>query len=124
MDLQDDPLFNSTLLKKIRSDTGIDWVLDRVYANGQTYGLSGSIHQDAEGVEPGQYYTLLYYANNEWRPEWGGHTIFTTEQGIVTRYPTPNSMVFFDSTIPHAGMEPTRHCPELRVTVAFKLHKP
>lgn len=124
MDLQDDLLFTSTLLKKIQTDTEVDWEIDQVYAIGQTHGLCGSVHQDVEGTEPGKYYTLLYYPNNEWRPDWGGHTIFTTDKGVVTRYPTPNSMVFFDSTIPHAGMEPTRHCTELRVTVVFKLHRP
>lgn len=124
MDLAQDALFTSTLLKKIRNDTGVDWVLDRVYANGQTHGLCGSVHQDVIDAEPGQCYTLLYYANNEWRPEWGGHTLFTTQDGVLSRYPTPNSMVWFDSTIPHVGLEPTRHCPELRVTVAFKFHRP
>lgn len=124
MDLQEDLLFTSTLLKKIRTDTGVDWVLDDVYASGRTHGLCGSMHQDVEDAEPGQYYTLLYYTNNEWRPDWGGHTIFTTEQGVVTRYPTPNSIVFFDSTIPYADMEPTEHCTELRAIVVFKLHRP
>jgi hypothetical protein len=61
---------------------------------------------------------MAYYA------DWGGHTTFTTEQGVVTRYPTPNSMVFFDSTIPYATMDSTARCLELRVTVAFKLHRP
>lgn len=124
MDLMDEPLFTETLLKKIRRETGVDWILERVYANGQTHGQSGSLHQDVEGVESGRYYTLLYYTNNEWKPEWGGHTIFTTDDGVRTRYPTPNSAVLFDSTIPHAGLEPTKHCSELRVTVAFKLSKP
>jgi hypothetical protein len=117
-------LFTSTLLKKIQSDTKVDWGLDRVYANGQTNGVCDKIHQDATGVDAGQCYTLLYYPNNEWQPAWGGPTMFTTEQGVVTRYPTPNSMVFFDSTIPYATMEPTAHCPELLVTVVFRLHRP
>lgn len=124
MDLMDEPLFTETILGKIRRETQVDWILDRVYANGQTHGLSGSIHQDVENGEPGKHYTLLYYPNSEWNPEWGGYTVFTTTDGVITRYPTPNSMVFFDSTIPHAGLEPTRHCPELRVTIAFKLSRP
>ncbi len=35
--------------------------------------------------------------------------------------PRPNRAVLFDSRIPHAGRAPGRMCPELRVTVAYKL---
>ena len=46
-----------------------------------------------------------------------------TEQ-VMSVYPTSNTAVFFDSTILHAGLDPTRHCRNLRVTVAFKLERP
>ena len=93
---------------------------------GQTHGLPGDLHQDAIGEEPGRYFTLLYYSHGRWEPQWGGHTMFSdpaTEQ-VLSVYPTPNTAVFFDSTILHAGLDPTRHCRNLRVTVAFKLERP
>lgn len=126
MDLNDDEFFTSTLLDRVRQNTGVDWQLDTAYANGQTHGLSGELHQDVIGAEPDQYYTFLYYANPEWHPTWGGTTVFTNPEdgATVVKYPTPNSGVLFDSTVWHAGLEPTRHCKTLRVTVALKLHRP
>lgn len=122
-DLSQETLFADTLLERICSDTAQQWTLLKVYANGQTFGLSGGLHQDMVGAEPGQYYTFLYYANPVWEPEWGGNTVFSDGENLVVRYPAPNSVVLFDSTIPHVGLEPTRHCADLRVTVAWKLQK-
>ena len=126
LDLGDEEFFTKMVFEKICRDTGIDWRLHRVYANGQTHGLPGDLHQDVIGEEPGKYFTLLYYSHGRWEPQWGGHTMFSdpvTEQ-VLSVYPTPNTAVFFDSTILHAGLDPTRHCRNLRVTVAFKLERP
>lgn len=122
-DLSHDSFFTDVLLQRICDDTKQSWQLIKVYANGQTYGLSGGMHQDVMGSEPGRYYTFLYYANPMWEPEWGGNTVFSNGQDLVVRYPAPNSVVLFDSIIPHVGQEPTRHCADLRVTVAWKLQK-
>ena len=46
MPLNDDKFFTNYLLNKIEENTGIGYDLERVYANGQTYGMRGSIHQD------------------------------------------------------------------------------
>lgn len=124
-DLSQDTFFTQTLFNKICKDTAQSWSLNRVYANGQTHGLSGELHQDVNNAQPGTFYTLLYYVNPEWMPQWGGTTVFSDPRTgqIISHYPTPNSAVFFDSTIWHAGLEPTRYCTELRVTIAFKLQK-
>jgi len=123
LDLDDDPLFTDTLLKQIEKDAGKKFELSRVYANGQTTGLCGSLHQDVVDAPDGKYYTVLYYANKNWNPVWGGNTVWFDKDGLEIRqqYPTPNTAVMFDSKILHAGMEPSRHCTELRVTVAWKL---
>ena len=125
MDLMNDEFFTKTMFDKICKDTEQDWHLARVYANGQTHSLCGHMHQDVVDSPPGKYYTLLYYTNPKWDPTWGGYTVFIDPEtkGTFSRYPTPNSMSFFDSSIAHCGLEPTRHCNDLRVTVAFKLVK-
>ena len=125
LDLMNDEFFTKTMFEKICQDTDQDRDLHRVYADGQTYGLWGDLREDVTNVEPGKYYTLLYYANPKWENNWGGYTVFIDPAtgGTFSRYPTPNSMAFFDSTITHAGLEPTRHCTDIRVTVAFKLSK-
>ncbi|MEO7099186.1 MAG: trigger factor [Luteolibacter sp.] len=92
----------------------------RQYGNGHTYGLGGQPHldDDREGT-----FTLLYYPMPEWKPEWQGETVFHDETGEIDMSvtPRPNRAVFFDARIPHAGRAPSRSCPALRVTVAFKL---
>ena len=105
-------------LNRIEEITGLRFSLNRVYANGQTYGLPGNFHVDDESDD---CYTFLYYVNPQWCPSWGGSTVFYHEDDIIQYSPTPNSGLLFKSNILHAGLEPTRHCKEMRVTVAFKM---
>ncbi len=92
----------------------------RQYANGHTYGQGGQPHRDDD--RPGTF-TLLYYPMPEWKPVWQGETVFHDATGeiAVAVTPKPNRAVFFDARIPHAGRAPSRSCPALRVTVAYKL---
>ena len=120
--LDHDTFFTTKLVEKINQYTRKNFVLERVYANGQTYGLSGSLHRDKENGN-NQYYTFLYYVQPNWLPEWGGQTVFydDNEKMVFQQFPTPNLGIIFNSEILHAGLEPTRFCSILRVTIAFKL---
>lgn len=122
LDLGDDPFFTELSLQRIQDLSGLQFSLDRVYANGQTHGLSGDLHQDVIGGDD-SYRTFLYYPGPVWQPEWGGATIFydKTLGTIFSNYPQPNTGILFNSNIFHQGQEPTRQCKELRVTVAWKL---
>jgi hypothetical protein len=123
LDLEGVPAFNS-LWEHVRARcetlTGAHLRVIRQYANGHTYGLGGQPHLD--DVRPGSY-TLLYYPMQEWKEGWDGETIFYDEQGEIALAirPRPNRAIFFDSRILHVGRPPSRSCPELRVTVAFKI---
>jgi Rps23 Pro-64 3,4-dihydroxylase Tpa1-like proline 4-hydroxylase len=123
LDLSSDPFFADQFLPVIENLSGKKFELERVYANGQTYGLPGSIHRDVEtDYAPELYYTFVYYVNPVWDVSWGGNTVFINENGSVDNVlPLRNTGMLFRSDILHYGSEPTRHCPELRVTVAFKL---
>lgn len=92
----------------------------RQYANGHTYGLGGRPHYD--DVRPGTF-TLLYYPMPKWEPVWEGETLFFTPAGHVAAgiAIAPNRAVLFDSRMSHSARAPSRDCPELRVTLAFKL---
>jgi hypothetical protein len=92
----------------------------RQYANGHTYGLGGQPHLD--DLRP-ETFTLLYYPMVEWPSSWQGETVFHDQSGeiAIAVTPKPNRAVFFDARIPHAGRAPSRNCPALRVTVAYKL---
>jgi hypothetical protein len=100
--------------------TGQKLAVARQYANGHTYGQGGQPHVDDE--RPGTF-TLLYYPMAQWRPEWEGETLFYDGRGEVIGgvKPAPNRAVLFDSRIPHSGRAPSRACPGLRVTLAYKL---
>jgi len=117
--LDHDPFFTGTMFAHIQQTFRKKFTLERVYANGQTYGLPGSFHQDSQSALS---YTFLYYANPEWNPMWGGETMIQTpDRGIVAVTPMFNSGVLFPGDWWHMGKEPTRHFEGLRVTVAFKL---
>ena len=94
----------------------------RQYANGHTYGLGGKPHLD--DTQAGSY-TLLYYPMDAWPMEWEGETVFYDEHGEVALSvrPKPNRAILFDSRILHQGRAPSRQCPALRVTVAYKLRR-
>ena len=120
MELTQDNFFSEYFLNKIENTFKKKFKLSRVYANGQTHGLSGSMHQDnGEDVDN----TFLYYVGPEWSMEWGGHTIFhdSISNETISQFPIPNLGILFDSNLQHFGMEPTRHCKKLRVSIAFKM---
>jgi hypothetical protein len=116
--LNDNKFFTEYLFNKLQEKVGIKFDLVRVYANGQTYGLSGSAHKDDErdGAK-----TFLVYVNPIWDVHWAGNTVFYDDKEAVQSVPMPNKAILFDSAITHFGLEPSRHCNELRVTVAYKL---
>ena len=95
--------------------------LAHAYANGQTYGQAGEIHTDTNDAG---YKTVVYYCNAFWQTNWGGETIFyNADRSDIVRavLPKPGRLLIFDSNIPHAGRDPGRLCPVMRVTVTFKL---
>ena len=111
--------FNKVFLERIEFLTKKKFVVDRLYANGQSHGQSGSLHIDSENE---QSWTFLYYANPYWDINWGGYTIFYKNE---TEYDQasfiPNTGIIFKSNILHAGLEPTKYFNYVRITVAFKL---
>ncbi len=120
-DLNKNTYFSETLFKRIKLLIGNEYQLLRVYANGQTFGLPGSLHVDSVFTDR---FTFLIYANKTWHSTWGGHTIIQNESGMFDSViPIPNAGLFFDSRIPHCGLDPTSHCKDLRITIAYKLKK-
>ena len=118
MPLDDDAFFTKYLLNRIVENTSTEYDLERVYANGQTYGMRGSIHQD--GFDE-SCRTLLYYPLEVWNPEWNGKTAF--KLGNEYRYitPEPNKAIIFPGAIPHWAEETSRTFASLRITIAWKL---
>jgi hypothetical protein len=94
----------------------------RVYVNCSVYGDSYYMHRDCPPHEP--HVTALYYANLEWRPDWGGETIYYNdeEEAEIVVMPRPGRLVIARGAVLHRGNVPTRSCYEERYTLAYKLN--
>ena len=127
MTLTDDTFFNTQLLSKIQSKTGKKFTLQRVYANGQTFGQDGTYHQD-DASDDG--YTFCIYINKQITHETvdniGGEFVFKlsnseTQFSRVMVEPIYNRGIFFKSNIFHKGLAFNRYNKGLRISVTWKL---
>ena len=108
---------------KIQSIFNIEIETCRLYLNGQAHGQCGVLHNDLFGGESDDYnyITVVYYMNRKWSPDKGGFTVIIDgEENTHIIYPNPNSAVIFNSRFSHVGLEPTIHCKEQRITLAYK----
>ena len=94
----------------------------RAYVNCSVYGDGYYVHRDCAPQEP--HVTALYYANLEWQPDWGGETIYYTdeEEAELAVMPRPGRLLIARGAILHRGNVPTRVCYEERYTLAYKLN--
>ena len=119
--IQEEETIGKKLLTKIEKVFDKKYKIQRLYANGQTFGQDGTFHQDdpADNV-----YTLLIYIspitieNIEYI---GGCTEFKRGVNIINVEPYKKRGIFFKSNLYHRGMAPCRLSDLLRVTVAMKV---
>jgi SM-20-related protein len=93
----------------------------RAYVNNSVYGDMYYMHRDCSAYR--KHVTVLYYANLEWQPDWGGETIFYNDEqeAEVVVSPRPGRLVVGRGAILHRGTVPTRACHEERYTIAYKM---
>lgn len=118
MNLNDNAFFTDHLFNRLKELIGDDYSLERVYANGQTYGLSGEFHQDCLDDYG---YTLLYYPSKDWKTNWEGCTVILDGSNLRSFYPHPNTAIMFPGKLLHYGSSPSREFYDLRITIAYKL---
>lgn len=94
----------------------------RAYVNSAVYGDSYYIHRDSPVGS--HNVTVLYYANLNWEPDWGGETIFYKDDNdaVLAVSPRPGRLVISRGAILHRGTVPTQDCHEARLTIAYKLN--
>jgi hypothetical protein len=93
----------------------------RAYVNSAVYGDSYYIHRDCP--EHSNNVTVLYYANLNWLPDWGGETVFYKDDNdaVLAVSPRPGRLVVSRGAILHRATVPTQDCYEARLTIAYKL---
>ena len=103
--------FYKSLFKKIKKKIG-KYSLDRLYFNGQYYGMDGSFHIDNCDK------TALIYVSPYHR-EWGGFT----QVGEEMIAPVTGRLLIFDGSTPHKAFPFSRQACPMRITLAFKLYE-
>jgi len=124
MDLKQNIFFNTYLKEKIETVLGLKLYVDRVYANGQTFGLDGCFHQD--NTEPNTITFCLYISPipNDIIGDIGGHIYFKVpniEHFTLALEPQYNRGVSFPSSFFHKGAAFNRYIKNMRICVAWKL---
>lgn len=121
MNLENESFFTEDLFSQIKKYIGEGFKIERVYANGQTFGLDGEFHIDDSDDNA---YTFLYYPMRNWNLSWGGETVILDPDGVITTvHPMPNSAIMFPSNWLHCGKSPSKNFTDLRITLAYKLRK-
>lgn len=116
-DLRDDKYLSVICFNRIKEHIEETVTIGDLYANGQTYGMSGSIHKDNSD------YTLLIYSNLHWNLDWGGRTVFISKDGEQKSFsPIPGLAILSKGNIDHYSDEISRECYELRTTIVYKLN--
>lgn len=115
LDVSHEKFFNSYLFNEIKKKLDHEYVLEKIYFNGQWPGRDGSFHKDPCKL------TALFYVN-PYNPEWGGFTQFLispTEQYIIP--PIQNRLITFPGDIAHKAYSySNQNCP-MRISLAYKL---
>ena len=124
MDLKHNDFFSDELKTKIEEVLCLKLEVERVYANGQTFGLDGCFHQDS--TEYGTITFCLYISPIpiEDIAEIGGNIYFrvpTIEHFSLALEPRYNRGVSFPSTFFHKGTAFNRYVKNMRICIAWKM---
>lgn len=122
-------LMNSDYIKqlfksRIEDFLGVEIETLRLYANGQSHGMTGYIHKDVPENESGICGSVVYFFQGNWKPEYGGHLIFLSPEDpnrvIASIFPRTNSAVMFNSKLSHMAFDPSVYCTSQRISIAYK----
>lgn len=103
---------------------GVEVETLRLYANGQSHGMAGHLHEDVSSDEVGTYGTIVYFFQGNWKPEYGGHLIILSPEDpnrvMLSVFPRSNSAVLFNSKLSHMAFDPSVYCTNQRISIAYK----
>ena len=123
--LENERFFTDYVLNIIQKTVNKKLQINRVYANGQTFGQDGAYHIDSE--EDGTYTFVLYlHEIDEADVELaGGHIYFKLPdfKYKICYEPLLNRGILFPSNYIHRACSFSRYIMHLRTCVAFKLQE-
>ena len=116
-DLEKNTYFSDYIFNIICEKLNRNFLVKRIYANGQTANMCGTPHQDDGDL------TFLYYPNPFWDVKDQGHLVFLSSDTEVDKIVTykPNRAVTFPASAIHYGDAPHRKFNGLRISLAYKL---
>lgn len=99
---------------------GVEFYIERIYANCQALGQPGTFHEDYSD-EDGR--TLLIYLTDwDYDVNYHGYTEILQENGSVKSLPPyPNTAIYFKGNRPHRGMPLLDMSKDPRISIAYKL---
>jgi hypothetical protein len=121
--LNDEPFFVDHVFNLIQKTFNKKFSIERVYANGQSFGQDGTYHTDSD-LET--CYTFVLYLSDIHKTDVevaGGHIYFKLPdiKYKICYEPILNRSIFFPSTYIHKACSFSRYIMNLRTSVAFKL---
>lgn len=124
--LADNPFFSTHLKSKIEVATGKKFILNKVYANGQTFGQDGGFHQDDIRED---CFTFCLYINSIDINEMDFFTgyfqfkIPELKHFIVSIEPHMNRGILFPSNYFHKGNAFSRYGNDIRISIVWKFQE-
>jgi len=123
IDLMDNDFFSKYLKELIEKTYSKKFKVERLYANGQSYGQDGIYHIDSN--DENAYTFVLYLTNisDEYIEMAGGNILFKLPEYKynICYEPIYNRGILFPSSYKHKAISFTRFIVDLRISVAWKL---
>ena len=115
------PIYRATMAAVTDHAPEKRWNMYRSYCNYASFGDMLFTHTDC--LPDSEELTALWYVCTDWDLEWGGETLFFSENGDAefVASPRPGRLVVFDGAIRHVGRPPNKVCLSPRYTFAMKL---
>ena len=126
MELLHNQLLKETIKNKIEKITNKKFKINRLYANGQTYGQNGSFHQDDTSNNSYTFCLYISPVEDNMIDDIGGYIQFKIPEinpFIVELEPLSNRGVLFPSNYFHKGNAFSRYVPNIRICIAWKLEE-
>ena len=119
---QDCPKLVIALTERFLDLVPNDFILVRSMASSNTFGIDGDFHTD--WPHPDVSMTGVLYTDKEWETNWGGSTMFKSNDAYEASEYEPCKLVTFDSSISHIGCGPQRRCKEMRSCLLYTSPSP